>query len=715
MAASSGGRHMAKMATSRSSSGGAAGADDDDEDDDGVEDEQFPPLNSNTRNTGAGSKGVGNHWVNGSPQHMSQGSVVFRTFNPAFANANSPTPEEITKFELSHTFIMICKSKSHSVHDIIIQVPFKDLNKTTEFDRFIPSQWMATEEVHMTYVAVSKDIPESQAKDFMKDLANKLPQLDIPMFNGADNGGQMTSRARISIETIIYFAVQHNVQPNLQNLIAAITKIVKNNTSMSTILDCSTPKDIRRQLQLGNLLGVHQQDIWAAFSSPQVRVSRLTLNTNRFTRGNLIITSDTGHITINHQPGWAFPMSVVVPSMTGESKTIYVTHHFEYGTDQPTTATTSTTNTIEPDLSATNPAQNPFVKTRRCLNPSATCKHLKRGTCLFAHDDSELRPKPQYTWVDNKKVTQPVRTPPTLPIPPMSKIDIAENSINLQPLSPNPKPTTVAPPLNLSNIAAVGEIAQPATTNPTTPNSVPSTKETISANLNLKEANPPHLHPSDAREDALPQWRDLLSSTTMEESSTHSVQSSHPSDATEESSKVTTEDDPFSPRVNGGRRGNSHPKNLPPQVLAANRDNVGLETAHQRRLARLASTTALAKPQEQKPASPPRGSTTAPATASASATPRGQSNFDFTTPLPLPSSRINGSRNIVTSSIVPAPSEQFRATSSPRSMLPGESSARLLGKRNERSPLQQSPSESQADPKKHDNSASPNRAEQQKC
>ena len=168
----------------------------------------------------------------------------------------------------------------------------------------------------MTYVAVSNDIPDSQAKDLMKDLANKLPQLALPMFNGVDNGGQITSRARISIETIIYFAVQHK-QPVLQDLIGAIKKIVKNNTSMSTILDCNTPKDIRQQLHLGNLLGVHKQDIWAAFSSPHIHVSRLTLNTNRFTKDNLIITSETGHITINHQPGCEIPMSVVVPTMTG--------------------------------------------------------------------------------------------------------------------------------------------------------------------------------------------------------------------------------------------------------------------------------------------------------------------------------------------------------------------------------------------------------------
>ena len=64
---------MAKMAAS----GGAAGADDDDDDDDGVEDEHFPPLSSNKPNTGGDSKGVGNHWDNGTSQHMSQGSLNF--------------------------------------------------------------------------------------------------------------------------------------------------------------------------------------------------------------------------------------------------------------------------------------------------------------------------------------------------------------------------------------------------------------------------------------------------------------------------------------------------------------------------------------------------------------------------------------------------------------------------------------------------------------
>ena len=126
---------MAKMA---SSSGDAAGADDDDDDDEGSEVEHFPQLSSNKRNTGGDSKGVGNHWVNGTSQHMSQGSLVFRPFTRAFKIADSPTPMEIAKFSLSRTFIMFRKSKTHSVNDIIIQVSFEDLTKTAEFDRFTP-------------------------------------------------------------------------------------------------------------------------------------------------------------------------------------------------------------------------------------------------------------------------------------------------------------------------------------------------------------------------------------------------------------------------------------------------------------------------------------------------------------------------------------------------------------------------------------------------
>ena len=117
------------------------------------------------------------------------------------------------------------------------------------------------------------------------------------MLNGVDTGAQLSTSSKLGIDTVVYFATQPN-HTNPKDFISAVKYIVKVNEVLSTLLDCKTLPPARYCLKLGNILGVPQSAIVAGFSSHYGKASNLSLDTNRFTQGNTIVTSTTGRINI---------------------------------------------------------------------------------------------------------------------------------------------------------------------------------------------------------------------------------------------------------------------------------------------------------------------------------------------------------------------------------------------------------------------------------
>ena len=341
----------------------------------------------------------GNAWDKGNPLQEQRANMDFHPVEFIFKDPNTPTKEEIAELNLTRSFFLIQKSSNQSVDDIIEQIRFEDLNKSEELSRMIPRSWLRIkEEVHMSYVSV-KGLSDSIAKKVMDYVAPNLLKANLFLLNGVDTAGNLTTSSKHGIDTVVYFATQKPHQPNPKDFMSAVKNIVKDNTTLSTLLECTTPPDARYCLLIGNILGVSQAAILDGFTSPFIRTSNLLLDTTRYTRDTKVVTSNPGRINLTLPRHEQIPKSVKVTTWSGGSAEIIVTHHFEYGTYQPSKAQSAPSSAHASNEPASVPkfGQHPRHKTKICYNPSS-CHFGPK--CLFAHDKSELRPLPNTTHAD---------------------------------------------------------------------------------------------------------------------------------------------------------------------------------------------------------------------------------------------------------------------------------------------------------------------------
>ena len=244
---------------------------------------------------------------------------------------------------------------------------------------------------------------------------------------------------------------------------------------MSTLLECKTLPPAHYCLKLGNILGVPQSAIVDGFSSQYGKASNLSLDTNRFTQGNTIVTSKTGRINITLPRNVQIPTSAKAKTWFGEEITIIVTSHFEYTGQPPKAPRAPPSNNASSESAAQNiPGQNSLYKTKMCRNPTA-CTYEDR--CLYAHDLLELRPNQN----GNNVAVPPMinfpsvgtRIPDDALPPPSSAASAPPPSSAASEISPNPTPGPAQPTLSSASVllpsAAASETSSNSLPVPTQP------------------------------------------------------------------------------------------------------------------------------------------------------------------------------------------------------------------------------------------------------
>ena len=299
------------------------------------------------------------------------GKIFQPRAEPAFKNANAPTPLEIINFDISRSFFIIKKSKTKTSDDIITKASFVNLIENN-FTRLIPEIWKKLpKNIHLAYITVEEEsVSESNAKQIMEILAHNinLPENSPLMFNGIDIGGQINTKSRMGIESVMYFSGQ----PKPDDISEIVKKIAKTSEKMSKILDCKIKKTFRSQMQLTNCLGISKQDIIESISSSNfLQVSNLQFKPpNHIASNGNVLTSDNCYLTITHHEQTIFPTTFEAPSMGDYIKTMKVKKIFQY--------------TQQNNLP--NPSESNY-KTKLCLSPNCTYGEK----CRFAHGEKELK------------------------------------------------------------------------------------------------------------------------------------------------------------------------------------------------------------------------------------------------------------------------------------------------------------------------------------
>ncbi len=249
---SSGGSH--KMAASNSGGrrrAAAAAAEDDDNGD------PFPTLKGdNGGGSGGGSRGgggggsgraqSGGGGAGGGAWPKAGGPNQAQAIGPLFKNADFHSEEEQAYFDETRSFILIQRSESHNINDVLLQVSYEDLKRLkNKILRLTPQIYKTVPgTTYMSYIGVGESIPDRDAHAIINTLKHKLSNSNIEHFNGFDNGGQVNQLSRQGIESVMYFSKR----PNLNKLIECISEIIQSDIKLSTILDCNPRRNICQQL-----------------------------------------------------------------------------------------------------------------------------------------------------------------------------------------------------------------------------------------------------------------------------------------------------------------------------------------------------------------------------------------------------------------------------------------------------------------------------------
>ncbi len=332
-------------------------------------------------------------WANGSP---SQHNVTkgFQRVVPAFVDPNNPTQKEIVNFDKSRFFFELHKSDNKNVDNVFTRVTYINLKSLDSIVHLTPRVWKRVDGVFMIYVTCGKNLSELDAKTAMSIIAAQimLPNNSPLLIRGVDTAGQITTSSRIGIDCVFYFAGE----PDLDGFTDAIKKIIRNNSLLTKIFDCITPREVRSQLQLTNCLGITATDLLSGTASFSLSRSNFHFKTpwhiaEKSASRDEVITSNDCFLTITYLDGAIIPESFQAPTMSGDvPKTVQVKRVFEY-TNRREHPASLATKSYPLQLHVAS-SENVRFKTRLCKHGASECPYGVR--CLFAHGANELRPKP---------------------------------------------------------------------------------------------------------------------------------------------------------------------------------------------------------------------------------------------------------------------------------------------------------------------------------